>query len=320
LNEIVWIDACLASLAAQDYEGPITVFVADGGSDDGTRERLAAWEREPSLAVKVVDNRARNQASGLNLAVAAATDELLVRADAHTTYDPDYIRNSVESLIETGATAVGGRQLPQASGGVAAATVSAMASRLAVGTARYRHSTDLAEADTVYLGAYRKSDFERLGGYRHLPGGVAEDADLYYRWRRRGATVILDPSIKSAYHPRDTWKGLAKQYFRYGWGKADMLYLNRRLPSARPLAPLLLVAGLLLALLVGVFAGAWWPALALATGWSLALVAVAVGARGSITHRLTTAIATAVIHACYGSGLLAGLARGPGPIRHLRPG
>ena len=64
-NEHETIDSVLASLLAQDYPGPLEIVVADGGSDDGTKELLAAWvERDDR--VRVVDNPQRRQSPGLD--------------------------------------------------------------------------------------------------------------------------------------------------------------------------------------------------------------------------------------------------------------
>lgn len=307
----------MESLAAQDYQGEITIHVADGGSTDGTIERLEWWREHGRHRLLVIDNPDRHQAAGLNLAAAVAPGPVLLRADGHTTYEPDYIRRSVETLDKTAATAVGGRQVASGESAVARATVAAMSLPIAVGTARFRHAIEVTEADTVYLGAFRKSDFERLGGYRHLPGGVAEDADLYFRWRAQGAKVILDPAIRSSYRPRESWAGLAQQYFRYGIGKAEMLYLNGRLPSWRPLAPLLLVGGLSVGTLLAA-TGRWWLLAPTLTAWAGALLFAAMATPGNLLHRLRTLLAVGVIHTTYGSGLVAGLLRGPARVRHLR--
>ncbi len=172
--------------------------------------------------------------------------------------------------------------------------------------------------DTVYLGAFRKADIERLGGYRELPG-VAEDADLYFRWGKQGASVLLDPAIRSSYRPRDRWPALARQYYRYGWGKADMLYANRVLPSLRPLAPLALLLGLAVAGATAAMSRLRWPLYVILGAWGLVLAWVAVGAGGGIGHRFRTLLATATMQLSYGGGLALGVLRGPGPRRHLRP-
>ena len=306
----------MTSLQDQDYEGPIEIVFADGGSTDGTRQSLET--RAARGEVVLVDNPQRRQWAGLNRAAAIATGEILVRVDGHSVYAADYVRRSVTALQSSGATAAGGRMIPVSDHPLGRAIAAAMASRWAVGPARYRHQEHPSLVDTVYLGAFRKDDFERLGGYRDLPG-VAEDADLYFRWRRQGATVLLDPSIKSDYRPRTSWRALTRQYFRYGWGKADMLYANRVLPSLRPLAPLGLIVGLIGGAGLGILTSVWWPLGGLVGAWFLVLLAVGLSTGGTLRHRLRTSGVTATMQTAFGVGLVSGLGRGPRSRRHLRP-
>ena len=307
LNEQALIDACLASLEAQDYDGEIDFVVADGGSTDSTLDRLDRWAR--TLELKVVDNPRRVQSHGLNMAAGVAKGEVLVRADAHTTYDPDYVRSSVEALLDTGAVAVGGPMRAVGTTPFGRAVARASRTPLAVGPAAFHRTEERRAADTVYLGTFRRSDFLAVEGMRHMPSGVAEDADLYYRWRQAGREVVLDPAIRSTYHPRQTPGSLWHQFWRYGFGKADMLYVNGRWPSWRPLAPLLLVLGLGAGVILGL-AWAWWPWWGLLAIW---LSAVGVATRG----RPLVLAAAVVMHLSYGLGLVAGLFRRPSTVRRF---
>ena len=195
LNEADFIDDLFADLLGQDYEGSLEVVVADGGSTDGTGERLDLWvQRDKRVAV--IANPRRRQAYGLNAAAERASGDILVRADGHTRFAPDYVSKSIEVLQETGG-AVGGRMNPVGRTAFGRAIAAAMKSPLTMGSGRFHHSTDREEVDTVYLGAFRKDDFESLGGFRALPSGSSEDADFYYRWRTAGGTIHIDPSIRS---------------------------------------------------------------------------------------------------------------------------
>jgi cellulose synthase/poly-beta-1,6-N-acetylglucosamine synthase-like glycosyltransferase len=308
-NEVESIDGVLADLLGQDYTGPLEVVVADGGSDDGTREKLDAWAgRDERLTV--LDNPARRQAHGLNLAAEKATGEILVRADGHTAFAPDYVRASVTALEETGG-AVGGRMFPVGRTSFGRAVAAAMKSPLTMGPGRFHHSMIREEVDTVYLGAMQREWFETLGGFRAFPSGTSEDADLYFRWRRHGGKVYVDPSISSEYTPRDHPGALWRQYFRYGRGKAEMLWVNGAFPSWRPLAPLALVIGLSLFVVVGLVTGSWVPVLTLAGLWFLLLVWVAM--RGDEPAGRVV-LAAGIMHLAYGLGELWGLVRGPGPL------
>jgi hypothetical protein len=265
--------------------------------------------------VKLIDNPEVRQAFGLNLAASAASGEILVRADGHTRFAPDYVRASVQVLEEVGG-AVGGRMSPLGRTPFGRAVAAAMESPLTMGPGRFHHATGREEVDTVYLGAFRKEDFEALGGFRAFPSGSSEDADFYYRWRKSGRKVHVDPWIVSSYSPRDTAAALWRQYFRYGMGKAEMLWVNGELPSWRPLAPLALVLGLVLFTLAGLLTGSWVSLSVLAGLWLLLLVWVALRADAPA---LGVFRAAGIMHLTYGIGMIWGLIRGPGPVRSLRP-
>jgi len=309
-DEITNIDAVLNSLAEQRYNGTLEIVVADGGSVDGTRERLEERASQDPRIV-VVNNPQRRQSSGLNLAAERATGEILVRADGHTVYATGYVQRSVTALAETDAVAVGGPMNPVAEAGFAVSVVGAMNSPLVL-PARFHHAEQREEVDTVYLGAFGRSDFLDIGGFRTFPSGTSEDADLYARWRSEGRIVIVDPAIKSEYTPRSSPGALWKQYFRYGMGKAEMLWANRRLPSIRPLAPTLLILGLLTFAILAIVTGIWWPLAALAGAWLVWLLYVGVSSKASV---FGVAFAAAIMHGSYGIGLLWALLRGPDPVR-----
>ena len=308
LNEEASIDACLQSLANQDYQGPMEILVADGGSTDDTLDRLGVWsERLPRL--RIFENPERFQSAGLNLLADVTHSEILLRADAHSLYAPDYVSRSVEALERIPGSAVGGPMLAKGSSSFGKAVAIAFRSPLAIGPARFHHATKTMEADTVYLGAVRRETWDALGGMRTLPSGVAEDADFYYRLREAGGRVMVDPAIVSTYRPRETVGALWPQFYRYGLGKADLLFINGQFPSWRPLAPLALVLALVAGLVLSVLGDVRLLAVSL-LAWFLAL------GIASRMHPLVL-VAAAVMHLSYGVGLLRGLMRSPRRVRDL---
>ena len=244
LNERAFIRDCLDSLLAQDIAID-EILVCDGGSTDGTREiaKVAA----PN--VRLLDNPRVTAAAGMNIGIKAAAAEIICRADAHTVYAPDYVRRCVEALRRTGAANVGGRMVPVGTTRFGRAVAAVTSSPLGVGPGRFHYANQVQDVDTVYLGCWRKDTLIALGGYdEHSLQWAAEDQELNFRLRRNGGRIVLDPSIRSWYFPRETPRALARQYANYGVAKASTLAKHGKLPTWRPLAPAGLVAASVLAL------------------------------------------------------------------------
>jgi succinoglycan biosynthesis protein ExoA len=304
-NEEHYIEACIASVKAQDYPAElIEILVADGRSTDRTREILARLSAADPR-VRMVDNPARLQAAGLGLLVKEATGDILVRMDVHAEYAPDYVRRCVETLERTGADNVGGAQRAKARTPFQRALCAALASPLGVGGAKYRSSESEGFVDTVFLGAFRRRVFETVGLWD--PGAITnEDAELNQRILDSGGQIYLSKDIVVHYFPRESLGALAKQYFRYGRGRARTLLKLGAFPTLRPLLPFFLVSGaaaLLLAPPLWPLAPAAFATYALATGAEAVRVGRSLGARA-----LPTVWAIfPVLHAAHGAGFAAGL-------------
>lgn len=306
LDEARHIGACLQSVLAQDYPPDrLEILVADGGSRDGTRElvaRLAAGDPR----VILVDNPGRIQAAGMNAAIRRARGDVIVRMDVHCAYASDYVRKCVEVLERTGAANVGGAQRARAETPFQRAVCAALESPLGAGGASYRSARKEGFVDTVFLGAFPRAVFEKVGLYD--PGAITnEDAELNQRIQAAGGRVFLSREIVVHYYPRDSFGGLAKQYYRYGRGRSRTLLKHRKLLTARPFIPAALVAmGLVLLAtaplqpLTPFFFGAF----AALTG----LEAVRVGRGGGVARVVTVWAIFPVLYVAHGAGFTAGLA------------
>lgn len=314
-NERAYVDAFLDSVFAQQLEpgDTLQLVVADGASDDGTRERLferAAADRR----LIVIDNPGRIVSTGLNRAVARAEGEVIVRMDVHTVYAEDYVRQCVRVLETTGATCVGGPWMPQASAGraraIGRAIARAFASGFGSGGAASRRADFEGEVDTVYLGAWRRAELLRLGGFDEALVRNQDD-ELNLRIRRSGGRVWQSPTIRSWYTPRASFTALARQFWQYGYWKLAVIRKHRLPASARHLMPFGFIA---LAALLAVWGLAWRPA------WSAlaALIAVYAGmALGSAARLappwrepgqwLAIGWAYACMHFSYGLGFARGI-------------
>ena len=321
-NEQSTIGLLLDALYAQTFpREAMEVVIADGLSTDGTREAIAAWRAQhPDLVVKVVDNPKRIIPAALNLAIAAAEGDIIVRLDAHSVPAPDYIARSVAALEAGRGDNVGGvwQIHPGGKGWIARSIAAAAAHRLGVGDARYRYASTAAAVDTVPFGAFRRSLIARIGGFDESLL-TNEDYEFNTRIRESGGTVWLDPAIRSVYFARPTLRALVRQYWRYGYWKAQML---RRYPHTmrwRQALPPLFVLGLVVLGLLSPFwlLARWLLALQVSL---YALVLLAAGFHAAFKQRFVPLVvglplAVAAMHLSWGSGLLWGLLRPPKPRR-----
>jgi glycosyltransferase involved in cell wall biosynthesis len=252
LNEENYLEAAVLAILSQDYAGPIQVVLALGPSTDRTNE-VAARIIAGDSRVSSVPNPTGRTPEGLNAALAATTQEIVVRVDAHSELSDGYIRLAVETLQRTGADNVGGIMGARGVTKFEKAVAAAMTSPLGVGSASFHTGGSEGPAETVYLGVFRRSALERVGGYD--PAFTrAQDWEMNYRIRSTGGKVWFNPDLFVTYRPRPNVFKLAKQYFEYGSWRHEVM---RRHPETRrtksalryfapPLAVALIVVGKIL--------------------------------------------------------------------------
>ena len=199
-NEQDYIESCIRSLLAQDLPvGSFEIIVADGLSNDGTRNILARLAAEYTC-LRLVDNPGRIVSTGLNTAIHAARSKIIVRIDVHTQYAPDYVRQCLAVLQETGTDNVGGPWVAQGTGYMGRAVAAAFQSPFAVGGARGHNPHHIGPVDTVYLGCWPREVFDRIGFFdEELVRN--QDDEFNLRLSRAGGLIWQSPRIKSWYHP-----------------------------------------------------------------------------------------------------------------------
>jgi glycosyltransferase involved in cell wall biosynthesis len=305
LDEERHVEACLRSVLTQDYPADrMEILVADGGSTDGTRaivERIAGEDRRVAL----VDNPGRLQSAGMNEVIRRARGDVIVRMDVHADYAADYVRRSVEVLQRTGADNVGGAARARAETPFQRALCAALSSPLGVGGSKYRSAANEGFVETVWNGAFPRRVFEQVGLYD--PAAVTnEDAELNQRIRAAGGRIYLSREIVVYYLPRDRAPALARQYFRYGRGRARTLLKHRRLLSLRPVIPFLMVLCGAALVATSPFHGLT-PAALGAYAALTGLEAVRVGRGLSAREVLTVWAIFPLLHVSHGVGFGAGL-------------
>jgi succinoglycan biosynthesis protein ExoA len=301
-DEAAHIEACVSSIVRQRVEGGLELLVVDGRSGDATAELARR------AGATVLDNPRRTIPAALNLGLADARGEIVVRFDAHAAMPDGYVAACVAALEgEAGAANVGGWRDVLAVGPWGRALGLALASPLGVGNRRIWRRPGPGESrrdvDTVPLGCFRADALRRAGGWdeRLLAN---EDFDLNHRLRRSGGRVVFDPAIGSVYRPRESLREIAAQYVRYGRWKGAVLAAAPGSLRGRQLAPPALALTALAAVLPSPLAR---PARVGLLAYAAALAAESRRVGGG--WRLPVVLAA--MHLSWGAGLCAGLARLP---------
>lgn len=310
-NEQSTIRQLLGALRSQTFpRNEMEVVIADGMSTDGTRDAIAAFQKDFSdLQVYVVDNKLRNIPSGLNRALEVARGEIIVRLDGHAKPYPDYVENCVKAHMAGSGDNVGGvwEIRPGAESWIAQSIAIAAAHPLGVGDAMYRLAASASEVDTVPFGSYRRTLIDKIGAYNESLL-TNEDYEFNTRIRKADGRVWLDPSIRSIYFARSTLRELLRQYWRYGYWKWRML---RQFPDTirwrQALPPLFVLSILGLALTSIFLRVVFWLLFAeLILYFSVLFLA---GIHAAIQQRksfllLGLPLAISAMHAAWGSGFL----------------
>ena len=327
-NEQKTIRLLLDAIAYQTYpQQEMEVIIADGMSTDRTREEIAQFQKtNPGLAIKIVDNPKRHIPSALNRALETTCGQFIVRLDAHAVPAKDYVARCVEALqagrgdsvggiwqivpgqshLGNGTTPGGKGQRPQTAWLPRAIAVAA-AHPLGVGDAHYRYATHPQYVDTVPFGAFRRELVERIGPFDE---GLLtnEDYEFNARIRQSGGRIWLDPAIRSTYFARASLSALARQYWRYGYWKSQML---RRYPETirwrQALPPVFVLSLMIFALLAIPFVWARWLLIVELSFYIFVLLAASL--QTALKKRDLALIpgiplAIATMHLCWGSALL----------------
>jgi hypothetical protein len=193
----------------------------------------------------VIDNPGLTAPCGLNAAIHSARGGIIVRADAHTEYAPDYLLKCLETLQQTGADNVGGPARTKADGYCQRAIAAAYHSPFSVGGARFHDPDYEGYVDTVTYGCWPRSTFEKFGLFdEELVRNQDDEHNL--RITRGGGKVYQSPKIKSWYRPRGSLAALFKQYMQYGYWKVRVIQKHKLPASWRHLVPGAFVLALML--------------------------------------------------------------------------
>ncbi len=241
-QEKKYIARMIKSLLANDYpQDRLEMLVVDGMSTDGTREIVGDFIREYPF-IKLLDNPRKITPAALNVGIAEAKGDIIIRVDCHSVYPRNYLAGLVDWLEKSGADNVGGvwRILPGSDTAMARAIALGLAHPFGVGNAYYRIGTSTTPrwVDTVPFGCYRREVFSRWGRFDEDQVRT-EDDEFNLRLRKNGGRILLVPEISIDYYAREHLSQVWRMYYQYGYFKPlvarklgwDLLSLRHLVPS-----------------------------------------------------------------------------------------
>jgi len=303
-NEERYIAACLDSVLAFTYpKEKMEILVVDGMSTDGTRDIVFEYHRKYPF-IKYLDNAKRIVPIAMNIGIANAGGEVIVRLDAHAFYPKTYLSKLIAYQQKLHADNVGGIVVTKVKHPTktAYAIANVLGDKFGVGSS-FRSGIDkVQEVDTVPFGCFPKTLFKKVGMYdERLVRN--QDIELNKRIRRYGGKIVLVPEIYAVYYARENFLALAKNNFENGKWNILTAYYTKALSSLslRHYIPLLFVLSLLLPLAC---------CATLSLGISVTYLSVIVYRSVKIkthTDLLHQAAAFVVLHFSYGFGEVAGI-------------
>ena len=308
-NEAGFIVRTMEGLLAQDYPADrIEIIVADGMSDDKTREILAEYMgRFPQ--VRMLDNPSRIASAGLNMAIATAKGEIISRIDGHSEIAPDFLRQNVQLLLEhPEAWSVGGPIVHSGRNTFAKAAAIAMAHPCGVGLATHRFSDYEGYVEGAQFPALRRWVFDRVGNFDEALVRNQDD-ELNYRITQAGGKIYVSPKVRYVYFVRERLDQLFRQYFQYAFWRIPMIRKHRRPTTLRQVIPPLFFLMMLVLFVTGSVLRQPLVAMLLPIVYVMVLLAVALSfvpkAGLKVASLVPAAIAT--MHIGYALGFAYGL-------------
>jgi len=316
-NEEKYIAQFLDSLLRQDYpKDDLEILLVDGMSKDRTREVVADYTTRYPF-IRLIDNPDRIVPCAMNRGIEQARGDVIMRLDAHASYQPDYFSVLVDGLKRLRADNVGTvcktdvlNKTPKT-----LAIREVLGNKFGVGNSTFRTGIDREqEVETVPFGCWPKEVFEKYGKYNERLVRN-QDIELNKRIIRGGGKIYILPDTYCTYLARETWTALAKNNYANGkWNILTVYYTNMFSSlSLRHFIPLLFLLSLIVPTLLALV---WWPFVWVSVASLLAYlglllsvsVKLAIQKHLNIFYLLATFF---VLHLSYGWGSLMGILKLP---------
>ena len=253
------LENLLEDLKKQDYNhNDIEIILVDSNSSDNTKDIMMKFKEinKTFSKVLVLDNPKKILPCGWNIALEASTGDLILRVDAHSSLPNDFISKNV-NRIEMGEKIVGGHRISiiDENNAWQKTLLIAEKSIFGSGIATYRRKEREEYVSTLAHAAYSREVFKKVGGYDERLART-EDNEIHYRMKKAGYKFLLDPTIKSYHHARNSLSKMMKQKYLNGYWIGLTMGISPKCFSIYHFVPLVFVLALIFSIIFAfVFSG-----------------------------------------------------------------
>ena len=274
-NEEKFLPNLFNDILSQTYPKELTeVVLVNAMSTDKTREIMEKFEGADHgfYSVKIVDNPKKNQASGWNVAISAATGDVIIRIDAHSHIPEVYVAKCIKN-IESGEYVTGGPRPCVIENETEWGKLLLETENSLFGSSinKSRRTGEKSYVNTMFHAAYRREVFATVGGFNENLLRT-EDNEIHYRVRKAGFKLLFDPESVTYQYARSSLKKTLKQKYGNGYWIGLTLGISPKCLAIYHFVPFCFVLGIIFTTIL-LFFGLWQLA---ALMWGLyALFAVA---------------------------------------------
>lgn len=241
-NEEAGIADTIRYVARSDYDGPVTVLLADNGSTDATADVARATATELGLELEIIHETTPGKAHALNRALESVSTPYVVTVDADTLLHPEALRRLVSRLesAPTDTVAVAGSVLVRNSRVNLLTRMQEWDYYL--GIAAVKRMQGMYQSTLVAQGAfslYRTESVRNVGGW---PDAIGEDIVVTWRLMANGDRVYTEPTAVAFTDVPGELRHFMRQRARWARGMFEGIRAVPPWRQARPLARL--VAGI----------------------------------------------------------------------------
>ena len=308
-NEVAFIEECIDAIYSNFINSDVylNVFVVDGMSDDGTREKIQALKSTyPTL--QLVDNVKQLTPFAFNLGIHATQADYIQIVGARHILSSNYVQQSLDILKSMPEVwCVGGRLINEYINQTGEIISKAMSTSFGMGLGNFRTLAKSGYTDTVTSPMYPFWVFDKIGFFDEQLIRNQDD-DFNFRVTKAGGKIYFENDIHLKYYVRGNYSGLYRQFYQYGYWKVFVNQKHKAVTTFRQLIPPLFVAFIFLSVILPLI----HPLLALLTsGVYLIYIAFALlmgFKKGkNLNESFQIAFTFPIMHFSYGLGYLKGI-------------